>query len=272
MFAILAAIGIMSALSDEAALILDQMQEKKIVHVGRKEFVTGFFEDVPVVFTLSGIGKVSAATTAALLASKFDVEAIVFTGVAGGGSGTQIGDVVIGHTYLQHDIDIRPIFPQFYISSLDAQTLSADKKLFDQMKSAADRFFLQGISFPNLGIDQPHVHEGIIASGDQFINDPYRHHIISEDIRTLLSEGFHAIEMEGAAVAQTCHELNIPFVVMRAISDKANQSAAIDFLTFTQKVASFYSLGILQEFFKEWKSPTENQSSQVSSSSCDLKR
>jgi adenosylhomocysteine nucleosidase len=253
MLSILAAIGIMSALNQEAALILDQMKDKETVQIGCKEFVQGTFEEVPVVFTLSGIGKVSAATTATLLIAKFDVEGIVFTGVAGGGSGTEIGDVVIGHTYLQHDIDIRPIFPQFYIFSLNQQTLKADEDLLFKMKAAADQFFLQGISFPDLGIYNPKVHEGVIASGDQFVISTSHHHSISENVRTVLPGGFQAIEMEGAAVAQTCHELKVPFVVLRAISDRADHAAPVDFLTFTDQVASFYSFGILKEFFKGWK-------------------
>ena len=252
MFSILAAIGIMSALNEEAALILDEMKDKETVHIGCKEFVTGTFENVPVVFTLSGIGKVSAATTATLLISKFEVEGIVFTGVAGGGVGTEIGDVVIGNTYLQHDIDIRPIFPQFFIFSLNQQTLQADQKLLASAKAAAERFFQRGIAFPELGIEHPRVHEGVIASGDQFVVNSSHHKAIMDNVQAILPQGFQAIEMEGAAVAQTCHELRVPFVVLRAISDKADHLAPVDFLTFTDKVASFYSLGILKEFCKEW--------------------
>ncbi len=253
MISVLAAIGIMSAMTDEARLILEKMEDKETVQIGCKEFVTGTFEGEPIVFTLSGIGKVSAATTATLLISHFDVESIVFTGVAGGGAGTEIGDVVIGHTYLQHDIDIRPIFPQFYIFSLDRQTLNADNHLFGMMKTAADHFFETGISFPDLGIYFPKVHPGVIASGDQFVWDPVHHEFIAENVRKILPGGFQAIEMEGAAVAQVCHELRVPFIVMRAISDKADHSAKVDFLNFTQQVASLYSYGILKEFIKQWK-------------------
>ena len=223
------------------------------MQIGCKTFVEGTFEDVPVVFTLSGIGKVSAATTAALLISKFDVESIVFTGVAGGGAGTNIGDVVIGKTYLQHDIDIRPIFPQFYVFSLGCQTLEADRALFKMMRTASDRFFSRGIFFPDLGIYSPQVHSGAIVSGDQFVVDPVHHAAIAQQVQGVIPSGFQAIEMEGAAVAQVCSELNVPFVVMRAISDKADDSAHIDFLKFTKQVGSFYSYEILKEFMQEWK-------------------
>lgn len=260
MISILAALGIMSAMTDEAHLILEKMEGKETIQIGCKEFVTGVFEEEPIVFTLSGIGKVSAATTATLLISRFDVESIVFTGVAGGGAGTEIGDVVIGHTYLQHDVDIRPIFPQFYIFSLDRQALNADDDLFGLMKTAADRFFESGISFPHLGIHSPKVHPGVIASGDQFVYNPIHHETIAENVRRVLPGGFQAIEMEGAAVAQVCHELHVPFVVMRAISDKADHSAKVDFFNFTQEVASLYSYGILKEFIRQWKG-TKNGSS-----------
>jgi len=249
MIALLAAIGIMSAMDQEAALIRDTIQEKEIVQVGCREFIKGTFEGVPVVFTLSGVGKVSAATTAALLIAKFGVDEIVFTGVAGGGKGVEIGDVVIGHTYLQHDIDTRPFFPQFYVHSLSKQTLPADQKLIARMKAAADRFFANGIAFPSLGILNPQVREGVIVSGDQFVGAAH-HEKIVDSTKDVLPNGFHAIEIEGAAVAQVCNELEVPFVVLRAISDKANHEAAVDFLTFMDQVASLYSHGILKEYFQ----------------------
>lgn len=249
---LLAAIGIMSAMTQEANTILDEMKEKEAVQVGCRQFVKGTLEGVPVVFALSGIGKVSAATTASLLIAKFDVEEILFTGVAGGGNGVEIGDVVIGHTYLQHDIDIRPIFPQFYVHSLNKQVLHANAEQVAMMKKAADRFFLQKAAISDLGIQEPKAHEGIIVSGDQFIFGPTHLQTIFDRTKEVLPQGFQAIEMEGAAVAQVCNELNVPFVVLRAISDKANHQAPADCLNFIDQVASRYSLGILREYVRVW--------------------
>jgi adenosylhomocysteine nucleosidase len=247
---LLASIGIISAMPQEAHLILNQIEQQEIVEIGTHQFVKGLFEDTPVVFSLSGVGKVSAATTATLLVTKFDVNEIVFTGVAGGGNGTEIGDIVIGSSYLQHDLDLRPIFPQFYIYSLNEQLLHADSDMVSRMKVAADRFFQQGISFPDLGITAPKVHIGVIASGDQFISNITHHHELVDKTKELLPNGFQAIEMEGAAVAQVCNELRVPFVVMRSISDKANQEAAVDFLTFMDQVAGKYSFGVLKEYIQ----------------------
>jgi adenosylhomocysteine nucleosidase len=246
----LAAIGIMSAMPQEADSFHNAMTEKSTVSVGNKTFIQGKFEGIPVVFCLAGIGKVSAATTATLLTEKFGVEKIIFTGVAGGGDATHIGDIVIGSSYLQHDLDLRPIYPQFYIYSLDKQLLHADLTLISDMKESARRFLQTGIRFPHLGVTNPQVHEGIIVSGDRFIGSSGGLEHVVEQTKEILPSGFHAIEMEGAAVAQVCLELNVPFVVLRAISDKANEKASVDFLTFIEEVATAYSLGILKEYFR----------------------
>jgi adenosylhomocysteine nucleosidase len=248
MFALLAVLGIMSALPDEGMMILDHMEDKTVTQIGCKEFVSGTLEGTPIVFSLAGVGKVSAATTATLLASQFNVDGIIFTGVAGGGQGVEIGDIVIGHTYVQHDMDARPIFPQFHIISLNRQTLLAHAGMRGKMRAAADRYFARGIAFPELGIHAPKVHEGVIASGDQFIFDPAHHAAIAADVETVIPGGFHAIEMEGAAVAQVCHELDIPFVIVRAISDKADHSAPVNFVDFTQQIAKIYSYELIKEF------------------------
>lgn len=248
--ALLASIGIISAMPQEANLILKQIEQQEIVEIGTHQFVKGLFENTPVVFSLCGVGKVSAATTATLLVTQFDVNEVVFTGVAGGGSETEIGDIVIGSSYLQHDLDLRPIFPQFYIYSLNEQLLHADIDMVSKMKAAVDRFFQQGIAFPDLGITNPKAHVGIIASGDQFISNLTHHHELINKTKELLPNGFHAIEMEGAAVAQVCKELRVPFVIIRAISDKANHEAAVDFLTFMDQVAGQYSFGVLKEYIQ----------------------
>jgi adenosylhomocysteine nucleosidase len=244
----IAAIGIMSAMPQEADLIVEAMEKKETVQIGTHEFIKGEFFKTPVVFALSGIGKVSAASTATLLISEFDVEEIVFTGVAGGGSDVNVGDIVIGSHYLQHDLDLRPVFPQFHIYSLHEEIIAADETKVAAMKRAAKTFLEKGISLADLGIKNPQVHQGTIVSGDQFISASADHERIAASMKELLPQGFQAIEMEGAAVAQVCKELDIPFIVIRAISDKADGSAAVDFLTFLDRVGSHYSLGVLKEY------------------------
>jgi adenosylhomocysteine nucleosidase len=247
---LLATIGIMSALPEEGDSILHAMTEKTVEYVGKRQFVKGSFEGVPVVFCIAGIGKVSAATTAALLIERFDVDEIVFTGVAGGGHKTDIGDVVIGSSYVQHDLDTRPIYPYFYITSLATQIIEADSVRVLRMKNAAQRFLSTGIQFPDMGVVAPKVHVGMIASGDQFIGSLEQHSDVSELLREILSHDFYAIEMEGASVAQVCTELQVPFIVLRTISDRADHKASVNFLTFIEEVARQYSLGILKEYFR----------------------
>jgi len=241
----------MSAMPQEALSILEKIEDQEVVCVGGKQFTRGTFENTPVVFTLAGVGKVSAAITATLLHSKFGVEEIIFTGVAGGGSKTAIGDVVVGNSYLQHDLDLRPVFPQFHIFSLNTQLVHAQSEIVENMTQAAKRFFQKGISIPSLSIKDPSVHQGAIVSGDQFINNLDHHERIALSTKDLLPNGFHAIEMEGAAVAQVCVELNIPFVVVRSISDKADHHAGINFQDFLDEVAGQYSLGILTEYLQK---------------------
>jgi len=244
-----AVVGIMSAMPQEADLILSAMQDKTTVRIGTRECTQGTLEGTPVIFSLAGVGKAAAASTATLLIAQFKADTIIFTGVAGGGGATRIGDLVIGTHYLQHDLDLRPIFPQFHIYSLNQQIIEADPQLVREMRAAAERFFAKGVSFPELGIHNPRIHEGSIVSGDQFIATQAQHQAIVESTKKLLPHGFHAIEMEGAAVAQVCTELKVPFVVIRAISDKANDQATVDFPLFIEKVGSRYSYGIVREYF-----------------------
>lgn len=248
------AIGIMSAMPQEADSILANIKDQVVTQLGIRQFVTGVFEGARVVFVLAGVGKASAAATTALLISNFPVREIIFTGVAGGGGCTSIGDIVIGDSYLQHDLDLRPVFPQFHIFSLNTQLVYADSDLVQRMKTAAERFLKRGISFPELGILNPKVHTGGIASGDQFVGNAADHKKIAESTEGLFLEGFLAIEMEGAPFAQVCKELDVSCVVVRSISDKANHDAAVNFQDFME-VASNYSLGVLQEYFRSPLSP-----------------
>jgi adenosylhomocysteine nucleosidase len=141
-------VGIMSAMPQEASSILSKIRNQEEVYVGKRKFIKGIFETTPIVFTLAGIGKVSAAATAALLHSEFKVKEIVFTGVAGGGDRCSIGDIVIGSSYLQHDLDLRPIFPQFHIYSLDTQLVYANADLVQKNDTNSLSIFTARCCFP----------------------------------------------------------------------------------------------------------------------------
>jgi len=230
-------LGIISALAEEQHGLIDAMQNSvKLAH-GMRDYTAGTLWGIDAVAVLSRIGKVAAAMTAATLVEKFGVTHIIFTGVAGSADfAVRVGDVVVAESLVQHDMDASPLFPRFEVPLTGLTRLPTDLELSRQLAGAARRFL----------DDEPNsvqLHRGMIGSGDQFINDGVRLAALKDDLPDLL-----AVEMEGAAVAQVCFELNIPFAVIRTISDNANESAATDFMHFVQTVASRYAFGILRNF------------------------
>lgn len=190
--------------------------------VGARHFHRGRLHGHDVLLVLSGIGKVAASITATLACQHFEARSIVFTGVAGGlADGVAIGDVVIGRTLLQHDLDASPIFPRFEVPLTGRSRFAVDTVLADSVAAAARRH------------TPARVHEGLIVSGDRFVSTAAE----SAALRTLLPEAL-AVEMEGAAVAQVCDAFGVPFAVLRTISDRADDQAHVDFATFVAEVAS----------------------------------
>lgn len=234
-------LAILSALTEEQQGLLEQLKSPVCTLHADREFWQGRIGKLPVVLALSRIGKVAAATTAAALVERFGAKAIVFTGVAGGvGHGVQVGDVVIGTGYVQHDMDASPIFPRFEIPMTGKTVFAADDALLAAVKAACEQG-LQGLQYA--GRD-PQVHEGLIASGDRFVNGVEE---VRQLVEGLQSRGHEplAVEMEGAAVAQVCADYGIPFVAVRTVSDRADDSAHIDFPAFVRDVAGVYAQRIL---------------------------
>ena len=186
----------------------------------------------------------AAATTATTLIEAFGAQRLVFTGVAGGiASGVQVGDVVVAEAFVQHDMDASPLFPRYQIPLYGRERFACDPAL-SQALLVATRAGLQ-----QLGL-RASVHHGLIASGDRFVS-------AADEARALhaaLSAAGHvplAVEMEGAAVAQVCHDYGIPFVAVRTISDRADDTAHVDFPEFVTEVASRYALAILDVFMRD---------------------
>lgn len=230
-------LGIISALAEEQEGLIEAMQESVSVTHGMREYTAGKLWDIDTVAVLSRIGKVAGAMTAAMLVEKFGVTHIIFTGVAGSADhGVRVGDVVVAEALVQHDMDASPLFPRFEVPLTGLTRLPTDANLSRQLAGAARRFLDN--EPPGVGL-----HRGTIGSGDQFINDSVRIATLKDRLPDLL-----AVEMEGAAVAQVCFELNIPYAVIRTISDNANEDAATDFMHFVKTVASRYAFGILREF------------------------
>jgi adenosylhomocysteine nucleosidase len=238
--------AILSALAEEQAGLIEQLhQAQPIQHAGR-EFWCGVLHDRPVVLVLSRLGKVAAATTTAALIEKFGVVRVVFTGVAGGvGSGVQVGDVVIGTGFVQHDMNAYPLFPRFEIPLTGQTVFATDADLTALLTTACHTALHKGVS----GHRAATIHSGLIATGDQFINSEA--HVLA--ILQSLQDGGYAplaVEMEGAAVAQVCADYGIPFAAVRTISDRADATAHVDFPKFVTEVASVYAQQIVSELLQ----------------------
>lgn len=243
--------AILSALPQEQSGLIGLLgHPRKLTHAGR-DFWQGELHGRPVVLALSKIGKVAAATTAAALIERFNVARILFTGVAGGlAPQVQVGDVVVATDFLQHDLDVSPLFPCYEVPFYGKARFESDSHLTAVLRAAV----AEALASPHMtqAIGQfadARVHLGLLASGDRFIS-------ASADALALhgaLVAAGHAVlavEMEGAAVAQVCHDYAIPFAAMRTISDRADDSAHIDFPSFVETVASRYARMIIERFLQ----------------------
>lgn len=244
-------LGIISALHEEQQGLVEAMERPyKLVH-GLREYFVGQLWEIDCVCVLSRIGKVAAAMTATMLIEKFGVTHILFTGVAGAGDkSVNVGDIVIAESLIQHDMDASPLFPRFEVPLSGLAYFQPDHQLGLRLSSAAHAFldadFARVIGQAELNdfrLMQPRVHRGLIASGDQFVNSKAQLDHLNEALIGLL-----AVEMEGAAVAQVCVELKVPFAVIRVISDNANENAATDFMRFVKSVAAQYAFYIVRRF------------------------
>ncbi|MDB4962967.1 MAG: 5-methylthioadenosine/S-adenosylhomocysteine nucleosidase [Myxococcales bacterium] len=234
-------IGLVSAMAEELAAVIDVVHAEEVIEHGGRRYHRGRYAGEDVVCVISRIGKVAAATTVAILLERFRPRAVVMTGLAGGvDPRLAIGDIVIADTLIQHDLDARPLFPRHEIPLLGIAQLPADPALADRLARAAERFIVPP-EVAALGITAPRVWRGLIASGDQFFS--------SSDavaaLRVLLPDTL-AVEMEGAAVAQVCHEHGIPFAVARVISDTADHGAALDFARFLRDACGPYARALVE--------------------------
>ncbi|MES2608793.1 MAG: 5'-methylthioadenosine/adenosylhomocysteine nucleosidase [Pseudomonadota bacterium] len=233
--------AILSALPEEQASLVARLERaQRLTHAGRS-FWKGELCDRPVVLALSGIGKVAAATTATALAEHFGVARIIFTGVAGGlGEGVNVGDVVVARSFLQHDMDASPLFPRWELPGYARTQLGCDAHLATLLLDAARNCLSGAGRLPELGDGVHRVHHGLVASGDRFVSSAQE----ARQLREGLHQAGHdvlAVEMEGAAVAQVCLDYALPFAAIRTISDRADDTAHVDFAHFVQTVASRYA-------------------------------
>lgn len=242
-------IGIMGAMEEEISSLIELIDNVQSETIGGRTYYSGKINQTNVVVVFSKWGKVAAAITTTTLIEKFKIKELIFTGVAGAiHPDLNIGDIVIGKRLFQHDMDARPIIPQYELPLLNKVYIEAFSGDLVKTKNVIDNLLnqqhlLQVITKEELqqfGIESPKLYIGDIASGDQFISDIDKKHQLRSEFPKLL-----CVEMEGAAVAQVCDEYKISFTIIRTISDCADQHAEINFLEFVKEVANKYSKEII---------------------------
>jgi adenosylhomocysteine nucleosidase len=224
-----APVAIVGAMHEEISAILPCLEGVVTrVRAGR-EFHRGRLDGRDVILVRSGIGKVAVATTCALLLDAFEASAVLFTGVAGGlAERVRVGDIVVATALLQHDMDASPLFPRWEVPLTGRSRFEADAAWTVCVAEACRSLVMRPTDRP-----RALVHEGLVVSGDRFVATTAE----SVALRAALPQAL-AVEMEGAALAQVCHDFARPFAVVRTISDRADDAAHADFQRFVREVAA----------------------------------
>ena len=214
-------LGVIGAMDVEVATLKEQMTNKTVRTIAGSEYCEGQLEGLDVVIVQCGVGKVNAALCAQILCSCYDVTHLVNTGIAGSlNAQLDIGDFVISRDAVYHDMDATNFgYPMCQVPGLSVLSFPADEMLMEKAYEAANH------AHPG------HVQIGRVATGDQFVAEK----ALKEKI--IANTGAYCTEMEGAAIAHTAWKNGIPFVIIRAISDKADDSAEMDYPTFEAAAA-----------------------------------
>ena len=213
-------LGIIGAMDEEVAKIKEHMEQVEERAIASMNFLKGTVKGHPVVVVRSGIGKVNAAICTQILADVYGVDAVINTGIAGSlNADINIGDIVLSTDALEHDMDAVAFgYPVGQIPRMDTLSFTADEKLRKIAKETCERV--------NTDVS---VFEGRVVSGDQFISDKAKKEWLVENFAG------YCTEMEGAAIAHAAYLNDIPFLIIRAISDKADDSASVDYPAFEAK-------------------------------------
>ncbi|MFI4897101.1 MAG: 5'-methylthioadenosine/adenosylhomocysteine nucleosidase [Phycisphaerales bacterium JB059] len=245
--------GVMFAMPEEGqALVEERGSGARTVEHGRRAFHFGKLWGADVVLVQARIGKVAAATTTTELITRFQIDRLLFTGLAGGvAPGVNIGDLVVADRLVQHDLDASPIFPPMEIPLLGVREISTDPDLTRSLVSAGEVFLrdalardLSGEDREKMHVGEPTLHTGLIATGDRFVSSD-----AERDAIRVRTPAALCVEMEGAAAAQVAHEYAIPFAIARVISDSADDHAATNFPDSLGRLAAAASHGVLERFF-----------------------
>lgn len=214
-------VAIIGAMEEEVTILRDKIENRQETVIAGCEYSTGTISGVEVVLLKSGIGKVNAALSTAILLEKFKPDYVINTGSAGGfHPELNVGDAVISTEVRHHDVDVT-VFNYEYgqVPNLPA-AFKADEKLVRLAEESA------------LKVTDMKIVKGLIATGDSFMNDPVRVEFVRSKFPDL-----YAAEMEAAAVAQVCYQFGVPFVILRALSDIAGKESNVSFEQFLEKAA-----------------------------------
>ena len=214
-------LGIIGAMACEVEALKGKMENVTVGSHAGSEYFEGTLEGLPAVVVQCGVGKVNAAMCAQVLCSVYGVTHLVNTGIAGSlCAELDIGDLVVSRDAMYHDFTVTAFgYPHGKVPGMDVIAFPADETLVDYAFAAAD------------SVNPGHAKIGRVASGDQFVCEKVQKEKIIEVTQALCTE------MEGAAIAQTAYRNGIPFVILRAISDKADDSAEMDYPTFEAMAA-----------------------------------
>ncbi|MEC0168808.1 5'-methylthioadenosine/adenosylhomocysteine nucleosidase [Paenibacillus graminis] len=225
-------IGLIGAMDEEIKLLLESMEDKVSIVKAGVVYYSGTIFGKRAVLCKSGVGKVNAAVTTQILLDAFGAVRVLFTGVAGAvHAELGIGDIVISSHCIQHDMDVTALgYPRGVIPYQEVSSFPADPALVNLAEEACRTLKQKSIT-------------GVVLSGDQFIASA----AVVAELRGQLDGA--CAEMEGAAVAQVCYMNEIPFVIIRSMSDKADGSAHVNYREFTV-TASERSHAILEYMLK----------------------
>lgn len=246
-------IGIISAVPGESGRLLELMEETISTERGRRVYHRGKLQGIDTVLVSSRVGKVASSATATNLIVEYKVDFIIFTGVAGALDPTlNIGDVVVANALIQHDLNCHPFCPTYEIPLLKITATKPDPTLeslaFQASQKCAQTDLQKTVPAAILSeyhIASPKAVKGVVLTGDQVISKEQQKHDLKEKLPDAL-----CVEMEGASVGQVCYEYNVPFVVIRTISDYANhQELPVDIKKFVAEVSGYYAESIIKNIY-----------------------
>ncbi|MED1204722.1 5'-methylthioadenosine/S-adenosylhomocysteine nucleosidase [Heyndrickxia acidicola] len=213
--------AIIGAMEEEVALLRKNIVNPQVEVIAGYEFTTGKMNGKEVILLRSGIGKVNAAMSAAILLQQFHPDVIINTGSAGGfDPALNVGDVVISTEVIHHDVDATVFGYEYGQVPQMPPSFKANEKLVKLAEQCAKS--IEGIQVVN----------GLIATGDSFMSDPERVEFVRKQFA-----GVQAVEMEAVAIGQVAYQFKVPFVIIRSLSDIAGQDSGISFEQYLEKAA-----------------------------------